>query len=164
MSTDVAYTTGVATAPFLAGARAGAGAPALVNERTARTVAETVEVASTSASRRRGLLGRDSLDAGTALVIAPCSAIHTFFMRFAIDVVFVDRRGHVLKIVHDLRPWRIAGSLRAYAVIEMAGGRLGQDDIRIGDRLTLRSGGLATMTSRETAGEAGMGGINANFD
>ena len=124
---------------FLAGAAKAGPPPALVNERTGLELASAVEIAGTSESRRRGLLGRDSLDPSRALVIAPCSSIHTFFMRFDIDVVFIDRGGRVLKIVRDLPAWRIASSLRAYAVIEMAGGAL-QPDVAVGDRLRLRSG------------------------
>jgi uncharacterized membrane protein (UPF0127 family) len=135
----------VAPDRFLAGA-AKAGPPhALVNERTRQRLASAVEIAGTSESRRRGLLGRDSLDPSSALVIAPCSAIHTFFMRFAIDVVFVDRGGSVLKIVRDLPPWHMAASLRAYAVIEMTGGSLQQSDVAVGDRLHLTSGSVPPL-------------------
>ena len=122
---------------FLSGVRKGDDAPALINDRTQRMVASAVELADTSETRRRGLLGRDSLDLSAALIIAPCSAIHTAFMRFVIDAVFVDRDGRVLKIVRDLRPWRIAGSLRAYAVIEVPGGSLRRSDVAVGDRLKL---------------------------
>jgi uncharacterized protein len=107
----------------------------LVNGRTDRMVASAVELAVTSETRRRGLLGRDSLDPSAALIIAPCSAIHTAFMRFVIDVVFVDRGGRVVKLVHDLRPWRIAASLRAYAVIEMHRGSLRRSEVAVGDQL-----------------------------
>ena len=65
---------------------------------------------STAQTRNRGLLGRSSLAAGYALILAPCSSIHTFFMQFAIDVVFVDRDGLVLRARPAVRPWRIAGS------------------------------------------------------
>ena len=88
--------------------------------------------------RRRGLLGRDSLDPSVAMIIAPCSAIHTFFMRFAVDAVFVDRAGVVLKAVLRLKPWRIAAALRAYAVIELNAGSLARSEGVIkGDRLYL---------------------------
>lgn len=110
---------------------------AIVNERTGRTLASAVEIADTSEKRRRGLLGRDSLDPSAAMIIAPCSSIHTFFMRFVIDVVFVDRAGRVLKIAHDLKPWRIAVSLRAYAVVELNGGAANRGELKIGDRLAL---------------------------
>ena len=67
---------------FLAPLRASSELHALLNERTGRVVASAVEVAETSETRRRGLLGRDSLDPSAALIIAPCWSIHTFFMRF----------------------------------------------------------------------------------
>jgi uncharacterized membrane protein (UPF0127 family) len=127
----------VAVAPFFSGVRKDAPPPILVNARTQGTLAGTVEIARTSETRRRGLLGRDSLAPSTALVIAPCSAVHTFFMRFAIDVVFIDRRGRVLKIVRNLKPWRIAGSLRAYGAVEMAAGSVPEDALVSGDNLSL---------------------------
>jgi hypothetical protein len=100
-------------------------------------VAGHVEGALDSASRRRGLLGRDALH-DTALVIAPCSAIHTFFMRFPIDVVFVDRHGVVVKVRPDLPAWRISGAWGAYAVCEVASGTVRRTGTRAGNRLVLR--------------------------
>ena len=126
---------------FLAGARRSAPPGRLMNARTGQEVAEAVEHAVTSASRRRGLLGRDGLEPGAALVIAPCNSIHMFFMRFAIDVVYVDRAGRVRKIVRALRPWRISAAMSAYAVIELAAGSLDGFDIERGDRLYVESAG-----------------------
>src|SRR5438132_1068371 len=97
---------------------------ALVNERTGGIVASLVEVADTRAARRRGLLGCDGLQADAALVLTPCCAIHTAFMRFPIDVVFVARDGRVLRIVRDLPPWRMAVAVQAASVIEFAAGSL----------------------------------------
>ena len=107
----------------------------LVNARTGTTVASVVEVAATRAERRRGLLGRDALDLSAALIITPCAAVHTVFMRFPIDVVFVDREGEVRTIVKNLQPWRIAASPRAYAAVELAAGV--ERDLIPGDRLYL---------------------------
>jgi uncharacterized membrane protein (UPF0127 family) len=112
-------------------------AVALMNERTGVSVADAVELADTRASRRRGLLGRDCLEPSAALILTPCVAVHTAFMRFAIDVVFVDRDGHALKIVSELAPWRIAWSPSAHAVVELAGGRLRSCEVAVGDRLYL---------------------------
>ena len=122
---------------FLSGVRSNTAPGRLINARTGQTVAEPVEFAVTSASRRRGLLGRDRLDRGAALVIAPCNSIHMFFMRFAIDVVYVDRAGRVRKIVRALRPWRISAAMSAYAVIEFGAGSLDGRDVVRGDRLYL---------------------------
>ena len=105
-------------------------------------MASAVELADTSETRRRGLLGRDSLDPSAALIIAPCSAVHTFFMRFVIDVVFVDRNGSVLKGVADLKPWRIAARPGAFAVVELNAGAIRRSEVNVGDRLTLRESTL----------------------
>jgi uncharacterized membrane protein (UPF0127 family) len=107
----------------------------IVNERTGAPIATAVERAVTRASRRRGLLGRDRLDPQCALILEPCMSVHTAFMRFAIDVVFIDRAGYALKIVRDVAPWRIAVSARAHAVVEMAAGSIAADDLLVGDRL-----------------------------
>lgn len=107
----------------------------LINERTGGVVASDVEVADTRSTRRRGLLGRDRLDAGAALVLSPCFAVHTAFMRFAIDVVFVDRGGRVVRVVRNLAPWRIATAWGAHSVIELSAGAVCADDVRAGDRL-----------------------------
>jgi uncharacterized membrane protein (UPF0127 family) len=123
-------------------------AVSLMNARTREPIATSVEVAVTRRSRRRGLLGRDHLDASAALVLEPCAAVHTAFMRFSIDVVFVNRGGYAVKIVEDVPPWRIALSTRAYAVIEMPAGSLRRLDVSLGDRLYVlpASDSAETMT------------------
>ena len=109
----------------------------LKNERNGLVVARQLEGAFDSVSRRRGLLGRDGLDEGAALIIAPCQAIHTFRMRFPIDVVFADREGRVVHFRSHVGPRRITGALRAFATIEMASGAAARADIRIGDVLSI---------------------------
>jgi uncharacterized membrane protein (UPF0127 family) len=113
----------------------------LVNARTDRILADRTELADTRKTRKKGLLGRDSLPAGSALIIVPCFAVHTIGMRFPIDVVFVDAHGRVKKIVKDLPPLRLAGCASARAVVEMAAGTLVPDGLlEIGDRLCLELG------------------------
>jgi len=126
-------------------------AVALMNERTGVSVADAVELADTRASRRRGLLGRDCLEPSAALILTPCVAVHTAFMRFAIDVVFVDRDGHALKIVSELAPWRIAWSPSAHAVVELAGGRLRSCEVAVGDRLYLAPSSGSSTASLSTS-------------
>lgn len=75
------------------------------------------------------------LPEGNALVIAPCNAIHTFFMKFAIDAAFVARDGRVLKVCTRIPAWRIAASWRAHAVIELPSGALERTGTVAGDRL-----------------------------
>ena len=109
----------------------------LVNQRTGDTIASEVEIAATRASRRKGLLGRASLDPSAALVLAPCFAVHSAFMRFAIDVMFLNEDGTVRRIV-PLRPWRMAVSVGASAVVELAEGC--SRGVRAGDRVYLSDG------------------------
>ena len=108
-----------------------------MNDRTRSAVALEVDVAATRATRRRGLLGRESLGATEGLLLTPCKAVHTVGMRFAIDVIFIDRDGRAVRIVPALAPWRIAMSTRAKAVIELAAGTAAAADIQIGDMLYL---------------------------
>lgn len=120
--------------------RAPQEAWALVNTTTGHTIAGRLELAVDRESRNRGLLGRDGLPAGAALVLAPCWSIHTWFMRFALDVVFVDRDGTVLKLRRGIGPWRLAICPGAFAVIEFAAGGAGESGgITPGQRLAVLS-------------------------
>jgi uncharacterized membrane protein (UPF0127 family) len=100
-------------------------------------IATRVETAFDSAARRRGLLGRDGLEAGCALIIAPCSSVHTAFMRFALDLAFVARDGTVMKVAAGVAPWRVRLTFRAFAVVEMASGSALSQRVRAGDVLEL---------------------------
>jgi len=100
-------------------------------------LARTIEAALDSRTRRRGLLGRDGLAPGTALIIAPCNAVHTFFMRFPIDVLFVARDGTVKRVSENVRPWRIRAALTAFATVELAAGAVRASGVARGDRLAL---------------------------
>jgi len=109
----------------------------LRNSRTGQVIAETVIPAFESDARRTGLLGRESFARGSAMVIAPSNAVHTFWMQFPIDMLFVRRNGAVVKVRRNVPPWRAVAALWAYAVIELPAGTLGVDDVRVGDMLTM---------------------------
>jgi hypothetical protein len=129
---------------------------ALINERTHQPLATTVEIAATRATRRRGLLGRDALADASAMLLAPCGAVHTAGMRFPIDVVFVDRQGYAVKVVRNLQPWRIALATSGRAVIEMPAGTLKWGQVLLGDRLYLAPTSDATRltATADTAAQA----------
>jgi uncharacterized protein len=116
----------------------GAGQCELVNAERGVVLAALVEPAFDSKARKKGLLGRESLPGDYALVIAPCSAVHTFFMRMPIDMVFVSRNGTITRTCRSVKPWRIAGSLTAYAVIEAAAGFIDRLEILPGEAVELR--------------------------
>ena len=111
---------------------------ALVNQRTDEALADRIELAVTRNDRRKGLLGRDVFETSSALIIAPCFSIHTMFMRFDIDAVFVDDDGRAVKVVQGMAPWRIAVQPFAHAVVELPAGSLRDRPVDVGDRLYLR--------------------------
>jgi uncharacterized membrane protein (UPF0127 family) len=96
---------------------------------------ERIRSATESASRREGLLKRTGLEPGEGLWIAPCEAVHCFFMKFTIDVVFIDKKRRVVKLAPGLKPWRVAGSLRAHSVIELREGTIAATGTAVGDQL-----------------------------
>ncbi len=98
---------------------------------------ERCEVADSPLRRLRGLLGRGGLDAGEGILLRPAPAIHTCFMRFPIDAVFVDRRLEVVAVSEDLRPWRLARAKGAHSVVELAAGEARRLGIAAGSRLAL---------------------------
>jgi uncharacterized protein len=119
--------------------RAGTVDHLLENATTGEVVARHLLTAFDSKERRQGLLGRESLPEGTAIIIAPSNAVHTFFMRFAIDIAFVARDGRVIKVRSSVQPWRLAAALRAFAVIELAAGALERSRTAAGDTLICRA-------------------------
>jgi uncharacterized protein len=106
-----------------------------VRREDGRVVCERCRIAASPSSRLRGLLGRKGLEAGEGLLLRPASSIHTCFMRFPIDAVFVDRDGTVVRITRELRPWRAAGRRGARAVLELAAGECERRGVKQGDRL-----------------------------
>ena len=108
----------------------------LFNRTRGAVLALRVKRAERVLDRMRGLLGRASLEEGEALAIAPCASIHTFFMKFPIDAVFLDRRGRVVRALSDLQPWRATRfHLRGYQAVELPAGTLARTGTREGDEL-----------------------------
>jgi uncharacterized protein len=83
----------------------------------------------------RGLLGRDGLESGEGLLLKPCGSVHTFFMRFPIDVVFLDRELAVVAVSAEVAPWRTARARGAKAVLELPAGEAARRGIAVGERL-----------------------------
>lgn len=107
-----------------------------VLNRTRSTVLATeADVADTSETRRHGLLKRSGLAPGEGLWIVPCEAIHCFFMKFTIDVLFLSKTKKVLKAKPAVKPWRIAACFRAHSVLELPEGRIADSGTQAGDQL-----------------------------
>lgn len=112
------------------------GVVRLIHVRTGREIAR-LEIARTELQRMRGLLGRSGLPPGQGMLIERCGSIHTFFMKFALDVIFVDSDWEVRRVVRDLRAWRMASSPGASRVVELAAGALEGTDLAPGDALKI---------------------------
>jgi uncharacterized protein len=112
---------------------------ALARIRTADgvIVCERCEIPESALGRARGLLGRDELGPGEGMLIDRAGSVHMFFMRFPIDVVFLDRDRTVVGVRRDLRPWRVAGARRAVAALELPAGAAAEAGIEEGVALTL---------------------------
>ena len=110
----------------------------LENTTTQQKLIPNLEVAKSFTSRGKGLLGRSSLAEDCALWIHHCNSIHTFFMKFAIDCVFVDKNLKVKAVYQDVRPWRLILPVwGASSVIEMASGTSRKLKISVGDQLNV---------------------------
>ena len=109
----------------------------LVHRQSGRVVAEHLETARTAFERMRGLLGRSSLPEGEGMLIERCSSIHTFFMRFPLDVIFVSPDLVVRKVCRDVRPWRLARAWGARHVFELPAGALEAVAVAPGDSLRI---------------------------
>ena len=94
-----------------------------------------LEIADTPSTRNKGLLGRTGLPSGGGLWIMPCSSIHTFFMKFPIDLVYIDRRKKVKKVRSHVGPWRLSACLLAHSILELPGGTVDSTQTRRGDQL-----------------------------
>jgi uncharacterized membrane protein (UPF0127 family) len=98
-------------------------------------VCERCVVADRMLPRMKGLLGKRELVAGEGLLIQPAPSIHTFFMRFPIDAVFLAKNGNVMKVAPNVEPWRMRSCRRAFAVLELAAGEAERRGITVGDHI-----------------------------
>lgn len=111
--------------------------PRIANETRGTLVAEDVRVADGIWSRFWGLMGRKSLPEGSGLLLRPSSSIHTAFMRFPIDLVFLDRALRVVKVVPEMKPFRAAVAFGAHSVLELNAGAAAEAQVQTGDQLRL---------------------------
>jgi hypothetical protein len=98
---------------------------------------EAVDVADTSEKRRTGLLKHTGLAPGEGLWIKPCESVHTFFMKFAIDLVYIDKKQKVRKARKAVPPWRLSACLSAHSILELPAGTIERTGTQAGDELKI---------------------------
>ena len=102
---------------------------------------EAIDVADTSEKRRTGLLKHTGLAPGEGLWIKPCESVHTFFMKFAIDLVYIDKKNKVRKARKAVPPWRLSACLSAHSIIELPAGTIERTGTQAGDELAIEKAG-----------------------
>ena len=114
----------------------------LYNNTKRVVLAEKLLIADRFWSRMIGLLGRKELPGREALLIVPCNSIHTMFMRYPIDVLFINRDFFVLKTLENFRPWRIYYCRnKVFQVVELKAGTIAKTGTAVGDKLVKLSKG-----------------------
>ncbi len=111
----------------------------ILNMTRSTVVAESIRRAANPWTRFIGLLGRGGLAEGEGLHIVPCSSVHMLFMRFALDIVYLDRSGRVVKTVERLKPWRLSAGRGAYSTLELPVGTVQRTGTRPGDEFAIGS-------------------------
>lgn len=110
----------------------------IINRSKNTVLADEVIIADTPFKRIRGLLGKKDFKPGQALILKPCNSIHTLFMRFPIDVLFVNCHNRVIKTYHTLKPWRVSGFFfNATFCIELPRRVLNNTQTRSGDLIEM---------------------------
>jgi len=110
----------------------------VVNATRNLVLAERAELASGPWQRMVGLLGRDRLEEGEGLILQSCNAIHTCFMRFAIDVIFLDKQGRVVRLFPEMVPFRFSPLVfRAHSAVELPAGTIARSGTEVEDHLVL---------------------------
>lgn len=108
------------------------------NVRNSKELSNNVAVADTLLKRMKGLLGKKEMLNGEALWIKPCISVHTFFMKFPIDVIFLDRRSRIIAAISNLKPNHITRLyLQAASVLELPEGVLEATDTKVGDEIDI---------------------------
>jgi uncharacterized membrane protein (UPF0127 family) len=110
----------------------------VVNRSKATVVGSRIAVADSFLTRLVGLIGKRSLDSDQGLLISPSSGVHTCWMSMSIDVVALDRANRVIKLAHNVRPWRLSGlSTKTSRILELPPGRIQTAGIEVGDQLAV---------------------------
>jgi uncharacterized protein len=106
------------------------------NDTRGATLAERGRLATSWWSRGRGLLGTKSLPPGEGLLISPCNSIHSFFMQYPFDAIFIDKQGTAVHLIHAMKPSRLSRIVfAAHSVLELPAGTIGTTGTQLGDKI-----------------------------
>ena len=109
----------------------------LINERTGEVILDDLQIADTFYARFRGLMGRPSIPENAGLMIKPCNSVHCFFMKFPIDVIFLDKEDRVVHIAGNMKPGSISPVVKRAKYVIEANAMKFSDSIQNGDRIII---------------------------
>jgi len=109
----------------------------VTNPERNSVLATCLEKAGTGAARSKGLLGRKGLAPGGGLWIVPCESVHTFWMQFPIDLIYIDRSHRIKKLRSNVPPWRLSACLSAHSILELPSGTILSTLTQVGDTLEI---------------------------
>lgn len=105
----------------------------ILNVTRSTQIANRAEVAGSGVKRSKGLLGRTGLAPGEGMWIIPCEAVHTFFMQFPLDLIYLDKKHCIKKVKTNVRPWRVSACLSAHSILELPVGTIRESHSQPGD-------------------------------
>ncbi|MCP3850583.1 MAG: DUF192 domain-containing protein [Gammaproteobacteria bacterium] len=107
----------------------------LHDKATGKRLLNSVRLTATASERMKGLLGSQGLKSNDGLIISPCNSVHTFFMKYSIDVIYLDKEGIIKKIVPALKPWRMSFCFSCASTLELASGEANKIKLILGQQL-----------------------------
>jgi uncharacterized membrane protein (UPF0127 family) len=112
----------------------------IVNISKGIDIASKAQIAASMGQRIKGLLGRAGLEPDEAMVLKPCTSVHTIFMRFPIDVLFLDKNMQIIRLIQNMPPYRLSPFVWAsHLAIELPAGKISQTNTQLGDRVRIQS-------------------------
>jgi hypothetical protein len=111
----------------------------LIHQNSGQVVCPEIKLATSILQRFFGLMGKPALPTGQGLWLEPCDSIHSCFMRFCFDAIFLSKEGEIVHLIQGMRPWRMSPILfKSNVVVELPQGSIEQAGLKIGDKLSLK--------------------------
>ena len=108
----------------------------LINKNNGKILADNLKIADNFFKRLQGLLGKNSFNEGDGLHIIPCTSIHSFFMKFRFDAIFLNKNNEIVYLIQNMPAWRVSKiCFSGYSVVELPSGVIKETEISIGDVL-----------------------------
>lgn len=111
----------------------------VINQRSGQVIAENILYANSMYKRFIGLMGKNEINHNEGVFLTPCNSIHMMFMKFPLDIIFLDRKNKVIHITENIKPWQISRIVfKAQSVLEVMAGKARETDLQVGDKIEIK--------------------------